>query len=197
LDGHRRFVRFGEGLCDGWRLFGAGAPGRGLPRLADKEPWVLLLLRGRDEDVEDLITLPQEDEVGVSAGELEDEGAATGLRSELKEDDPVALDLLDSTQAGAGELGSEALVEGALGAGVALDAGVLEVQAARLRLAGEIHPEDRSVGAVRAREEGEHDVPGRAGLHVAQAGACEEPSQLLDQLADLSLVEVQLSSSEE
>ena len=80
---------------------------------------------------------------------------------------------------------------------MALDAGVLEVDATRLALAGEVEAQNGYVGAVCSGEEGEHHIPRWAGLDVAQGGAGEERSELFDEFADLSLVEVQLSSSGE
>ena len=197
LDGEGSLFGFGEGLLDGGLFFGACLAGRGLPGLADDEARVLLLLGGWDEECEDLVALAQEDEIGAPTGEFKEQGASAGFGGELEQDHAVASNLLDATQARSGEFGCEALVEGTLGAGVALDAGVLEVDATRLALAGEVEAQNRYIGAVCPGEEGEHHIPWWAGLDVAQGGAGEERSELFDELADLSLVEVQLSSSGE
>ena len=135
---------------------------------------MLLLLRGGDEDVQDLITLPQQDHVGVPSGELEEEGPPPRLGVELKEDEPVAADLLDSPQLCPGELRRDSLIERSLGTRVALDPVVLEVETTSLRLAREVDPEDRHVWAVWSRDQGEDCVLGRPRLHVAEGGPYEE-----------------------
>jgi hypothetical protein len=78
---------------------------------------------------------------------------------------------------------------------VALDAAVLEVDAAGVALAGEVDAQDGGVGTCGAGEEGEDRVLGGARFDIAQGGAREERTKFLDELTDLSLVEIQLSSS--
>lgn len=156
---------------------------------------MLLLLRRRDEDVQDLVALAEQDQVGVPARELEEEGSPPRLGAELKEDQSVAADLLDTPQLCSSELGCDALIERTLWTRVPLEPVVLEVEPPGLRLAGEVEPEDRDVGAVWGRDEGEDDVSRGPRLHVAEGGPFEEGSKLLHKLADLSVVEVQLSSS--
>ena len=133
----------------------------------------------------------------MSPRQLEEQRAATPLRLELEERHPVASHLLQPPELRAGELSLEALVEGALWSRVALQASVLEVESPRVSLAGEIDPEDRDLWAASPRDEGQDGVLGGACLHVAEGGPLEERGELFNQLADLSVVEVQLSSSSE
>ena len=74
---------------------------------------------------------------------------------------------------------------------------MLQVQPARPRLAGEVDPQDRDVWSFGAWDEGEDGVLGWPGLNVSKRGSLKESPELLDQLCDLSVVEVQLSSSAE
>ena len=137
---------------------------------------MLPLLWRRDEDVQDLITFSQQDHVGVPSGELEEEGPPTCLGVELKEDEPVAADLLDPPQRCSGELRRDPLIERSLGTRVALDPIVLEVETPSLRLAREVDPEDRHSWAVWSRDQGEDCVLGGPRLHIAEGGPLEEPS---------------------
>jgi len=158
---------------------------------------MLLLLGGRDEDVQDLITLPEKDEVGAASRQLKDEGAPPDLGAEFEEDQSISSNLLELAKLRASELLAQALIEGPLRSVVANDALVLQVEPAGLRLAGEVDPEDRRVRPSFAGEEGQDGVPRGAGLYITQGGADEEPAKLLDQFADLSPIEAQLSSSPE
>ena len=133
----------------------------------------------------------------MTACELEEERAPARLRLELKQDESIAPDLLNATQLCPCQLRAEPLVEGTLRACVALESVVLEVEPACLWLTGEVDPEDRDVWAARAWDEREDGVLGRARLHVAEGAALQQRPELFDELPDLSVVEVQLSSSSE
>ena len=133
----------------------------------------------------------------MSSRQLEEQRATTQLRLELEERHPVASHLLQPPELCAGEFSLEALIEGALWAGVTLQASVLEVDSSRVSLAREIDPEDRDFWAPGPRDEGQDDVLRGACLYVAEGGPLEERGELINELADLSVIEVQLSSSSE
>ena len=95
---------------------------------------------------------------------------------------------MDPPELGSFQFFYQALIEGALWAGVPLDSSVLQVDSPSLSLAGEVHPQDRRVWPLFAWQEGEHHVTWRSRFDVTQGRAVEEPAELLDKLADLSSV---------